>query len=101
MEDINIVLHPKKILYIGYNYNSSYFMIGTDIGFQVHQTYPLALKFSRILNGGIGLVQNLNKSNIFCLVGGGKSPKYAPNKLLIWDDKKKRKYMNFVLIHLC
>lgn len=95
MEDITIIPRPKTILYIGYNYNSSYFMIGTDIGFQVHQTYPLALKFSRILNGGIGLVQNLNKSNIFCLVGGGVSPKYAPNKLLIWDDKQNKEIYEF------
>jgi len=95
MEDITIIPHPKKILYIGYNYNSSYFFLGTDVGFQVHQSYPLALKFSRILNGGIGLVQVLNKSNIFCLVGGGESPKYAPNKLLIWDDKKGKEIYEF------
>ena len=95
MEDILIIPRPKKILYIGYNYNSSYFMLGTDVGFQVHQSYPLALKFSRVLNGGIGIVQNLNKSNIFCLVGGGESPKYAPNKLLIWDDKKGKEVYEF------
>ena len=95
MEDLTIIQRPRKILFIGFNYNSSYFLMGTDLGFQVHQTYPLALKFSRILNGGIGLVQNLNKSNIFCLVGGGKSPKYAPNKLLIWDDKKKKEIYEF------
>ena len=94
MDDITIIT-PKKILYIGFNFNSSYFMLGTDIGFQVHQSHPLALKFSRRLNGGIGLVQNLNKSNIFCLVGGGESPKYAPNKLLIWDDKKGKEVYEF------
>ena len=95
MEDITIIPRPRKILYIGFNYNSSYFNIGTDIGFQVHQSYPLALKFSRVLNGGIALVKNLNKSNIFCLVGGGVSPKYAPNKLLLWDDKKGKEIYEF------
>jgi WD40 repeat protein len=95
MEDITIIPRPKKILYIGFNFNASYFMLGTDVGFQVHQSYPIALKFSRVLNGGIGLVQILNKSNIFCLVGGGESPKYAPNKLLIWDDKKGKEIYEF------
>ena len=95
MEDIAIIPRPRKILFIGYNYNSSYIMIGTDIGFQVHQTYPLALKFSRVLNGGISLVTNLNKSNIFGLVGGGESPKYAPNKLLLWDDKQGKEIYEF------
>ena len=32
----------------------------------------------------------LNLSNIFCLVGGGKCPKYAPNKLLLWDDESAK-----------
>ena len=95
MEDITIIPRPRKILFIGYNYNSSYLMVGTDIGFQVHQSFPLALKFSRVLNGGIGLVTNLNKSNIFGLVGGGESPKYAPNKLLLWDDKKGTEIFEF------
>ena len=95
MDDITIIPRPKKILYVGFNYNASYFMLGTDVGFQVHQSYPIALKFSRVLNGGIGLVQILNKSNIFCLVGGGESPKYAPNKLLIWDDKKGKEIYEF------
>ena len=95
MEDILIIPRPKKILYVSFNYNASYFMLGTDVGFQVHQSYPIALKFSRVLNGGIGLVQILNKSNIFCLVGGGESPKYAPNKLLIWDDKKGKEIYEF------
>ena len=95
MEDITIIPRPRKILYVEFNYDSSYFMIGTDIGFQVHQSYPLALKFSRVLNGGIGIVKNLNKSNIFGLVGGGVSPKYAPNKLLLWDDKKGKEIYEF------
>lgn len=95
LNDITILERPREILYIGYNYNSSYFLLGTDIGFQVHNTYPLSLKFCRRLNGGIGLVQILNKSNIFCLVGGGVSPKYAPNKLLIWDDKKRKEIYEF------
>jgi len=95
LKDITILERPRKILYIGYNYNSSYFLLGTDIGFQVHNTYPLSLKFCRRLNGGISLVQILNKSNIFCLIGGGDSPKYAPNKVLIWDDKKRKEIYEF------
>ena len=95
MDDDNKILFKsrKKILYIGFNYDASYILIGTDVGFQVHQTYPLMTKFCRILNGGISFVQVLNKSNIFLLVGGGTYPKYAPNKIILWDDQlRKEKY---------
>ena len=32
----------------------------------------------------------LNRSNIFALIGGGKSPRYALNKLILWDDHQAK-----------
>ena len=88
MDDNDENIQPNKINYIGFNFDNSYFCLGTDIGFQVYQTYPLTLLISKTLNGGIGVVKILDKSNIFCLVGGGKNPRFSPNVLIIWDDKK-------------
>ena len=88
MEDNDKNIRPNKINYVGFSYDCSYFCLGTDIGFQVYQTEPLSLLISKKLNGGIGVVKILDKSNVFCLVGGGKNPRFSPNVLMIWDDKK-------------
>ena len=88
MEETESEIKPKIIYYVGYNYDSSFFSVGTDIGYQIYTTNPLNLIISRQLNGGIGIIKIMDKTNIFGLVGGGQRPRFIPNKLIIWDDIK-------------
>ena len=85
----------NKVLFISFNYNSEYFSVGLNDGFKIFKTHPLSLTVDRKLNGGIGIIEMLNESNIFCLVGGGSNPKYKLNKLLIWDDSKCKNIKEF------
>lgn len=36
------------------------------------------------------MVEMMYRSNIIALIGGGKSPKYESNKLMLWDDHKTK-----------
>lgn len=82
--------NTNSILYISFNQDASCFALGTETGFCIYNSLPFKDSFIRNMNGGIGIIEMLNRSNILALVGGGKNPKYAKNKLIIWDDHRAK-----------
>mmetsp|Transcript_18104 Transcript_18104/g.29368 ORF Transcript_18104/g.29368 Transcript_18104/m.29368 type:complete len:360 (+) Transcript_18104:216-1295(+) len=76
---------------LGFNQDGSCFMVGTDSGFATFNTEPFAEGTRRNFeNGGVGVVELLYRSNILALVGGGSCPQWPVNKVMLWDDTKRK-----------
>lgn len=85
-----------NILSINFNQDQGCFAFSHEYGFLVYNTNPIDLRVKRIFNNsngqgtGIGNVTMLHRTNYLALVGGGKNPKFSNNKLVIWDDLKRK-----------
>lgn len=104
------------LLCLNFNQDGGCLAVGTATGFRICNTLPFLETFRRNFHnpmngntnndnqnnhqvesdnannvgggggGGIGKIEMLFRCNLLALVGGGNSPQYQKNKVLIWDD---------------
>ncbi|TKY88263.1 hypothetical protein EX895_002973 [Sporisorium graminicola] len=65
------------------------FSCATPNGFMVSQTDPLKLVSNRSWSssqGGLSHAVPVQHTSLLFLVGGGRVPRFAPNKVILWDE---------------
>lgn len=80
----------SSLLYAGFNAEKTEFLCGTTEGFLVYSCNPFKQRIKRDFYGGIRYISMLQRSNIFALVGTGKSSLYKATDVMIWDDQQQK-----------
>lgn len=96
-----------QFLDVSFNQDQGCFAIAHEQGFLVYNTNPIDLRvrrfFSPSSNGsgtGVGLISMLHRTNYLALVGGGKNPRFPSNKVIIWDDLKRKSSLSLSFMSL-
>lgn len=85
-----LVLHRGNLNGANFNEEHECFAIAYDKGFRVYNSDPMEPWVVRDLDGGIGCVSMLHRTNFLALVGGGNNPKFPKNQVILWDDSKQK-----------
>ncbi|KAG9237650.1 WD40-repeat-containing domain protein [Amylocarpus encephaloides] len=81
--------YAPVVLSASFNQDASCFAVGLETGFCIYNSEPCKLNNLRDFNAGIGAVAMVGRTNMIALIGGGRQPKFAQNKVVIWDDSKQ------------
>ncbi|KAH8118589.1 WD40 repeat-like protein [Phellopilus nigrolimitatus] len=83
---------PIQVLDARFDADARIFTAATPHGFAVYRTWPLELlrKHEFAEDGTLTTVLPMHTSSLLFLVGGGASPRYPPNKVVVWDAARAR-----------
>jgi WD repeat-containing protein 45 len=95
---------PTQILDARFDNDCKIFTASTPTGYAVYSTWPLRLlrkrgrwfhvtmehviktSYTELVNGTLAMILPLHTTSLLFLLGGGRSPLYPPNKVIVWDD---------------
>ncbi|EIM88515.1 uncharacterized protein STEHIDRAFT_95773 [Stereum hirsutum FP-91666 SS1] len=79
--------NPVQLFNVQFDADCNVFTTTTPAGFAVYRSCPLELIRKREVTGGtLAAAVPLHSSSLLFLLGGGRSPRYPPNKVILWDE---------------
>lgn len=91
--------NEEKLLFFSFNQDGSCFCTGTDKGFRIYNSYPLKCIKKRDIDGGVGIIEILERCNVMAFVGTGNNPKFSPYKVILWDEKEAKVINELILTY--
>lgn len=88
----------EKLLFFTFNQDGSCFCTGTDKGFRIYNSNPLKCLKKRDIDGGVGIIEILERCNVMAFVGTGNNPKFSPYKVILWDEKEAKVINELIVI---
>ncbi|GME43287.1 hypothetical protein GTA08_BOTSDO12215 [Neofusicoccum parvum] len=88
---------PPRALSVAYNDGVSCFSVALETGFRVYDAPTCEQLKVRDMGQGLGCVEMVGKTNYLAVVGGGRSPKYAQNKIILWDEANQKAVLSLEL----
>ena len=79
-----------QINFVTFNQEFTLIAVGLQKGFSIFSKYPMNSHYRRETDGGIGIIEMLDRCNIMCLVGGGTHPQFDPQIVIIWNDSTQK-----------
>ncbi|KAI0303878.1 WD40-repeat-containing domain protein [Russula brevipes] len=78
---------PLVLYDVRFDPDAQIFATSTPDGFALYRTLPLDLLRKREVSGGVlSSVVPMHCSSLLFLVGGGRDPRYPPNKVIFWNE---------------
>jgi WD40 repeat protein len=80
-----------NILHLSFNKDATHLTRGTNNGYDIYALNPILENIESVQkNGGIGIFKMLNRTNYGLIVGGGGTPCYDKNNVIICDHKDQK-----------
>ncbi|KAH3687055.1 hypothetical protein WICPIJ_001969 [Wickerhamomyces pijperi] len=84
----NNIHGTESLNFVNFNQDGTCIAIGTSNGYKIFNSSPFGVCYSRVDQGGIGIIEMLFQTSLVVISGIGDQPSMSPRRLKIINTKK-------------